>query len=308
MAGNAFAALALDDSSDEATTPTTSAPAPVPAPTPSKDDGGEDHPSSGWLPAGRAPPAPAPITPTLLSKPLIWLDLEMTGLDYGPGGDSILELSLLATDGELGNETPGPTLAIHHPPAVLGRMNEWSARTHARTGLTARCAASAVTHDEAEEQAVEFVCRVMGWAGGGPPPGAAEAAAAAGEGEGEEAPALPVLSQGGTPKRPRLATLAGSSVHVDLAFLRARMPRLASCFSHRVLDVSAVGEAVARWHPAAYHARPGLAPDAPGAHTADADVRASLAILKWYRATVFQRDAREVRRAVVRARNGGGKK
>ena len=51
-----------------------------------------------------------------------------------------------------------------------------------------------------------------------------------------------------------------------------------------------------------YHSRPSLAPHDPTAHTALADVRASLATLKFYRATVFQRDGREVRRAVVRTR------
>jgi oligoribonuclease len=181
-----------------------------------------------------------------MRNPLIWLDLEMTGLDYGPAGHQILEIAMLATDGELSTEVAGPCLAIHHPAAVLGAMNAWSAKTHGRTGLAARCAASSTSHVEAEQAAVEFVCRVMGWESGGPPLGAAEPAPAA-SGEDEE--------EGGqrrqVQRRPRLATLAGSSVHVDLAFLRARMPRLAACCSHRVLDVSAIGEAVARWHPAA---------------------------------------------------------
>jgi oligoribonuclease len=59
---------------------------------------------------------------------LIWLDLEMTGLD--PNNDSILEIATIVTDGELEELAVGPVLAIGHVEAVLQRMDEWYTEHH----------------------------------------------------------------------------------------------------------------------------------------------------------------------------------
>lgn len=321
---NAFAALALEESEDEkATTAATRADADAPQPAPPADA----SVTEGWLPASAPRRPPAARTPgaqapaSKLKEPLIFLDLEMTGLDEH--AHTILELSLLATDGALKTTMDGPTIAIYHPSDVLSSMNAWSAAMHARTGLTARCEASTTSMAQAEEAAIAFVCEVMGWSGGGPPPGGgADDRGDGGEAEegGEAGPATaaaaPLTTQ---PRacRPRLATLAGNSVHVDLAFLRAHMPRLAACCSHRVVDVSGIAELAARWFPAAFHSRPRVqvasSGEGGGAHTAAADVRASLAELKHYRATAFKEDNKEAGRAVAKrypygsqAKRGGG--
>jgi oligoribonuclease len=103
------------------------------------------------------------------------------------------------------------------------------------------------------------------------------------------------------------------------------MPALAACCSHRVVDVSGIAELAARWFPAAFHSRPRLPASSSGggggggsggAHTAAADVRASLEELRHYRATVFKEDNKEAGRAVARrypygshgGRNRGGRR
>jgi oligoribonuclease len=77
---------------------------------------------------------------------LIWIDLEMTGLD--PDKDRIIEVATVVTDAELNILAEGPVLAVHQTDAVLAGMDEWNTRTHGKTGLTERVKAS--THDEAE--------------------------------------------------------------------------------------------------------------------------------------------------------------
>ena len=67
---------------------------------------------------------------------LVWIDLEMTGLDSM--ADHIIEIATIVTDYELEVIEEGPVLAIHQPDAVLARMDEWNTRQHARSGLTER--------------------------------------------------------------------------------------------------------------------------------------------------------------------------
>ena len=302
---NAFAALALDDDERGGKEAPESSGDGGAAAQPAAPSSAADDATAGWLPAS----APRPRTPAAsipkLKDPLIFLDLEMTGLD--PAAHTILELSLLATDGSLTSTHQGPTLAIHHPSTILNHtMNAWSKAMHARTGLTARCAASEVSMEEAEAAAVAFVCGVMGWGDGKPPRGAeeedGEASSVREAGGGEEEEEKAAAAAPAPPRRPRLATLAGNSVHVDRAFLATHMPLLASCFSHRVVDVSGVSELASRWFPAAFHSRPRPPQESEGggAHTAEADVKASLAELRHYRATVFKEDNKEAGRAVAK--------
>jgi oligoribonuclease len=75
---------------------------------------------------------------------LIWLDLEMTGLE--PDRDRIIEIAMVVTDLELNTLAEGPVFAVHQPDAVLAGMDEWNTRTHGASGLVARVRASA--HDE----------------------------------------------------------------------------------------------------------------------------------------------------------------
>ncbi|MDP2323614.1 MAG: oligoribonuclease [Gammaproteobacteria bacterium] len=86
---------------------------------------------------------------------LIWIDLEMTGLDTQQ--DSIIEIATVVTDGDLVVVAEGPVLAIHQSSEVLGRMDEWNTRQHGQSGLSERVRTSQVTAEEAERQTLAFL-------------------------------------------------------------------------------------------------------------------------------------------------------
>ena len=86
---------------------------------------------------------------------LIWIDLEMTGLD--PERDVIIEMATIVTDSELNTLAEGPVIAIHHSDEVLARMDEWNTRTHGASGLTQRVRESKVSMAEAEAQTIAFL-------------------------------------------------------------------------------------------------------------------------------------------------------
>ena len=86
---------------------------------------------------------------------LVWLDLEMTGLD--PRTDRILEVAVIVTDAHLNVLAEGPVIAVHQPDSVLDTMNEWCIDTHGRTGLTERVRQSSVGEAEAEQITLEFL-------------------------------------------------------------------------------------------------------------------------------------------------------
>ena len=88
---------------------------------------------------------------------LIWIDLEMTGLD--PQSDSILEIGTIVTDANLEVVAEGPEFAVRHPLARLQAMDDWNRTQHAKSGLWDRVLAS--THDlaSAEQATLEFLAR-----------------------------------------------------------------------------------------------------------------------------------------------------
>ena len=86
---------------------------------------------------------------------LIWIDLEMTGLD--PDNDVIIEMATIVTDSNLNTLAEGPVIAIHHSDEVLARMDEWNTRTHGNSGLTQRVKDSTTTMEEAEAQTIAFL-------------------------------------------------------------------------------------------------------------------------------------------------------
>lgn len=86
---------------------------------------------------------------------LVWIDLEMTGLD--PEKERIIEIATIVTDSQLNLIAEGPVLAVHQPDAVLDAMDEWCTRTHGESGLTARVRASRLTEAEAEQQTLAFL-------------------------------------------------------------------------------------------------------------------------------------------------------
>jgi oligoribonuclease len=139
---------------------------------------------------------------------LVWMDLEMTGLD--PDRDTILEVATLITTDALDLVAEGPVLAIHHPAETLATMDEWNREHHAKSGLTERVSASAVTMSEAEAQTLAFVKRYC--------------------------------SQ-------RTSPLCGNSIYQDRRFLARYMPGLDGYLHYRNIDVSTVKELVRRWYP-----------------------------------------------------------
>ena len=86
---------------------------------------------------------------------LIWIDLEMTGLD--PQNDQIIEIATIVTDSALNELAEGPVLAVHQPAAILAGMDEWNTRQHGKSGLIDRVKASVVTLAAAERKTLEFL-------------------------------------------------------------------------------------------------------------------------------------------------------
>lgn len=86
---------------------------------------------------------------------LVWIDLEMTGLD--PNQDVILEIATIITDSQLNIIAHGPSLVINQSKNILEHMNEWSQQQHKKTGLTDLVCNSTTTIQQAERQTVEFI-------------------------------------------------------------------------------------------------------------------------------------------------------
>ncbi len=86
---------------------------------------------------------------------LIWIDLEMTGLD--PDRDVIIEMATIVTDSDLNTLAEGPVIAIHQPEEILAGMDEWNTRQHGQSGLTQRVRESTVSMAEAEAQTLAFL-------------------------------------------------------------------------------------------------------------------------------------------------------
>ena len=88
---------------------------------------------------------------------LVWIDLEMTGLD--PGRDRVIEIATVVTDKQLNIVAEGPSIVIHQSDDVLAGMDEWNTRQHGGSGLTERVRHSRVTEREAELATLTFLSR-----------------------------------------------------------------------------------------------------------------------------------------------------
>ncbi|HBO39245.1 MAG TPA: oligoribonuclease, partial [Pasteurellaceae bacterium] len=86
---------------------------------------------------------------------LIWIDLEMTGLD--PERERIIEIATIVTDKNLNILAEGPVLAIHQSDELLGNMSEWCVHTHTANGLVERVKTSKLTERSAELQTIDFL-------------------------------------------------------------------------------------------------------------------------------------------------------
>ncbi|MBN4073793.1 MAG: oligoribonuclease [Gammaproteobacteria bacterium] len=90
---------------------------------------------------------------------LIWIDLEMTGLDTD--NDRIIEIATIITDSELNSLEEGPVIAIHQPDEVMNSMDGWNTKQHGGSGLTARVKASTETEQSVVEQTIAFLSRYI---------------------------------------------------------------------------------------------------------------------------------------------------
>ncbi len=86
---------------------------------------------------------------------LVWIDMEMTGLD--PDKDRVIEVAAIVTDANLNVLAEGPVFAIHQPDEVLDGMDAWNKGTHGRSGLIDRVKASTVTEAQAEAEMIAFL-------------------------------------------------------------------------------------------------------------------------------------------------------
>jgi oligoribonuclease len=86
---------------------------------------------------------------------LIWLDMEMTGLD--PDSDRIIEVAVVVTDPDLNVLAEGPVFAIHQSDETLNKMDNWNKGTHGKSGLIDRVKASTVDEAQAEQELIAFL-------------------------------------------------------------------------------------------------------------------------------------------------------
>jgi oligoribonuclease len=143
------------------------------------------------------------------SDVLVWLDMEMTGLD--PARERIIEIATILTDGQLTEIAVGPELVIHQADEILAAMDAWNTQHHGASGLTHRVRESAITDSDAEAQTIAFINAHV------------------------SAKERPVL--------------AGNSIHQDRRFIRRYMPLLEQRLHYRMVDVSTIKELARRWYP-----------------------------------------------------------
>ena len=86
---------------------------------------------------------------------LIWIDLEMTGLDTQ--NDQIIEIATMVTDADLNVLAEGPMIAIHQAQSILDGMDEWNTNQHGKSGLTRRVQKSRYTAEQAERETLVFL-------------------------------------------------------------------------------------------------------------------------------------------------------
>ncbi|KZT53058.1 putative RNA exonuclease [Calocera cornea HHB12733] len=193
----------------------------------------------------------AAFTPRPLQQqdgPMVWIDLEMTGLDVHT--DRIIEVAVLITNGNLDEvDSQGFQAAVKTAKVILDNMHPWCINQHGKSGLTAQCLASTRTLAEIEQQALEYVRK---W----------------------------VPEKGS-------AVLAGSSVHFDRQFMAEQMPQLMRYMHYRIVDVSSVKEICRRWYPQVTQSGR-FDRKAESSHRALDDIRGSISELRFYRQHIFK--------------------
>jgi len=140
---------------------------------------------------------------------LVWMDLEMTGLE--PDTDVIVEIATLVTDDDLNIVAEGPDLVIHQPADVLAIMKPIVVEMHTKSGLLGAITSSTITLEEAGSATLEFIKLHV-----------------------PEARTVP---------------LCGNSIGTDRRFLAKYLPEIENYLHYRSVDVSSIKELAKRWFP-----------------------------------------------------------
>ncbi len=150
------------------------------------------------------------------ARMLVWMDLEMTGLDHT--SDVIVEIATLITDDDLEVIAEGPDLVVHATDEQLAAMDPFVVDMHTRSGLLDQIKASTITLEEAGAATLAFIK--------------------------EHVP------------EERSVPLCGNSIGTDRRFLDAYLPDIENYLHYRSIDVSSVKELVKRWYPEVDVSRP----------------------------------------------------
>ena len=147
---------------------------------------------------------------------LVWMDLEMTGLD--PARHVIVEIATLITDDDLEIVAEGPDLVVHQPPEALEGMEQVVVDMHTSSGLLTAIAESTISLEEAGQATLDFIRQHV-----------------------PEARTVP---------------LCGNSIGTDRRFLAIHLPEIEEHLHYRSVDVSTIKELTRRWYPGALDAVP----------------------------------------------------
>jgi oligoribonuclease len=159
---------------------------------------------------------PTNATPATDDDRLVWLDLEMTGLDLSR--HVIVEIAVLVTDGNLEALDDGVDVIVHQPPEALAEMDDFVRKMHTKSALIPAIEASTVSLADAGGLALAYIRSHV------PEPG--------------------------------VAPMCGNSIGVDRRFLDQQLPELDRYLHYRSIDVSSFKELCRRWYPAVYRHRP----------------------------------------------------
>jgi oligoribonuclease len=151
-----------------------------------------------------------------MTRMLVWMDLEMTGLDHT--SEVIVEIATIITDDDLAIVAEGPDLVIHQPDEVLAAMDPFVVEMHTKSGLLDQIKSSTISLEEGGAATLEFIK--------------------------EHVP------------EPMSVPLCGNSIGTDRRFLAAYLPEIETHLHYRSVDVSSIKELVKRWYPDVDSARP----------------------------------------------------
>lgn len=150
------------------------------------------------------------------TEPLVWIDLEMTGLD--PDRDVIVEIACVVTDSELVLLDEGIDIVVHQDDEALAQMDDYVRTMHTKSGLLPAISASTTDLDTAGAAVLDYVRRHV--------------------------------------PEPDVTPLCGNSIGTDRRFLARYLPELDNHLHYRSIDVSSIKELCRRWYPAEYKQRP----------------------------------------------------